>query len=207
MGIPLIPAVALENMATIVEIEELGRRVRRLRLERRMTLKQVEEACGLSATHLSEIERGRTSPTIGALARIARALRKDTSFFVEAEERADVVHVTRESLKPILAGKGTRIEPMSVGVPGSRIHAYRIVLEGGVFEVSARELPADALYYVRSGEIDIQAGETALRLGPGDAMQASCSLAQRVGGADGRRAEFIIVLTCPLREEPQAMDA
>ena len=68
-------------MTGIVGIEELGRRIRKLRIERRMTLKQVEQAAALSATHVSEIERGRTSPTIGALVRIARALQKDTSYY------------------------------------------------------------------------------------------------------------------------------
>ena len=53
----------------IVDVTELGRRVRALRLQRGMTLKQVESLCGLSATHLSEVERGRTSPTLGALTR------------------------------------------------------------------------------------------------------------------------------------------
>ena len=85
----------------IVGIEELGRRIRKLRVERRMTLKQVEQASGLSATHLSEIERGRTSPTIGALVRIARALNKDASYFIEAEERPDVAHMTREQVRTV----------------------------------------------------------------------------------------------------------
>ena len=49
-------------MTSIVEVEELGRRIRKCRLDSRMTLKAVEQASGLSATHLSEIERGRTSP-------------------------------------------------------------------------------------------------------------------------------------------------
>src|SRR5713226_2661032 len=42
------------RMSTSSELEELGRRIRKLRVERRMTLKQVEEGSGLSATHLSE---------------------------------------------------------------------------------------------------------------------------------------------------------
>src|SRR5262245_3559460 len=110
-------------MSTIVNIEELGRRIRKLRLERRMTLKQVEQASDLSATHLSEIERGRTSPTIGALVRIARALRKDASYFIEAEERAEAAHVTRELVRPLRAGRGVTIEALTPGVPGSRMFA------------------------------------------------------------------------------------
>ena len=52
----------------------LGRRIRSLRIEKGLTLKQIEARVGISATHVSEVERGRTSPTVGALARIAEAL-------------------------------------------------------------------------------------------------------------------------------------
>ena len=117
-------------MTAIVEIEELGRRIRKLRLERRLTLKQVEIACGLSATHLSEIERGRTSPTIGALVRIARALDKEASYFIEHEERADIALLARESaIRETLPG-GLEVESLTPGIPGSRIFAYRVRLHG-----------------------------------------------------------------------------
>jgi transcriptional regulator with XRE-family HTH domain len=53
---------------------ELGRRIKMLRVARGLTLKELEERGGISATHVSEIERGKASPTVGALARIARAL-------------------------------------------------------------------------------------------------------------------------------------
>ena len=53
---------------------ELGRRIKMLRVSRGLTLKNLEERGGISATHISEIERGKASPTVGALGRIARAL-------------------------------------------------------------------------------------------------------------------------------------
>ena len=105
----------LSGTCRSVDLDELGRRIRNLRLQQRMTLKQVEESSGLSATHLSEIERGRTSPTIGALVRIARALQKDTSYFIEAEERAEVAFVPSEKAKPVESQSGVRIDS---GNPG-----------------------------------------------------------------------------------------
>jgi transcriptional regulator with XRE-family HTH domain len=53
---------------------ELGRRIKMLRIGRGMTLKDLEERGGISATHVSEIERGKASPTVGALGKIAAAL-------------------------------------------------------------------------------------------------------------------------------------
>ena len=47
---------------------EIGRRIRTVRRERGLTLRQVAATAGLSATHISEIERGHTTPTVGASA-------------------------------------------------------------------------------------------------------------------------------------------
>src|SRR5256885_11936142 len=134
-------------MTSIVEVEELGRRIRKCRLDSRMTLKAVEQASGLSATHLSEIERGRTSPTIGALVRIARALNKDASYFIEAEERPDVAHMTREQVRTVSSKTpGLTIESLTPGVPGSGIFAYRLLIQpspAGELTMPIQELPGD----------------------------------------------------------------
>ena len=62
---------------------ELGRRIKQLRLAQALTLKDIESKGGVSATHVSEIERGKTSPTVGALAKIAEALEVNPSFLVD----------------------------------------------------------------------------------------------------------------------------
>ena len=53
---------------------ELGSRIKKTREAKHLTLKSIEASAGISATHISEIERGKTSPTLGALLRIAGAL-------------------------------------------------------------------------------------------------------------------------------------
>ena len=198
-------------MCTIVGIEELGRRIRKLRLERRMTLKQVEHASDLSATHLSEIERGRTSPTIAALVRIARALRKDASYFIEVEERPEVAHMTRENVRPQRAARGVTIEPLTPGVPGSRMFAYRLVLQAnheGAISLAVQDLPGDAVYFVRNGSIEAEFGDTRVTLSPGDAVQASFLQNHRLHTLNGDGAEVLAVLTCPIGEAdaPTAVD-
>src|SRR5436309_4807248 len=73
---------------------DLGRRIRMLRISRGLTLKELEERGGISATHVSEIERGKASPTIGALGRIARALGLRPATLVEPHMLPEVA-VTR----------------------------------------------------------------------------------------------------------------
>jgi transcriptional regulator with XRE-family HTH domain len=190
-------------MTGIVGAEELGRRIRKLRVERRMTLKQVEQACGLSATHLSEIERGRTSPTVGALVRIARALEKETSYFIEAEERSDVALVAREQARVLPRTGGVRVEALTPGVPGSGLFAYRVTLAGPAGDgltLAAQEVPGDAIYYVRRGTLEADFNGSRVTLSEGDAVQASFLISHRLSPADGVSAEVIAVLTRSLGE-------
>jgi len=192
-------------MTSIVEVEELGRRIRKCRLDSRMTLKAVEQASGLSATHLSEIERGRTSPTIGALVRIARALNRDASYFIEREERNAVAHQGWDAAPRIENGAGGVVDALTPGIPGSQVFAYRLQLgpgPGGEVKVSAQDLPGDAVYFVRRGMVDVSFGDQRLKLGPGDGVQATFAIPHVLRGT-GEGAEVIAILTRSIGGEPE----
>jgi transcriptional regulator with XRE-family HTH domain len=182
----------------IVEIEELGKRIRRLRSERRMTLKQVESASGLSATHLSEIERGRTSPTIGALVRIARALEKDVAYFIEHDERPDVAHHLREQVAGFVAGDGVTAESLTPGIPGSGLYTYRVRLEptpAAELRLPGQDLPGDVVIHVQDGRLAARSGGQARSLGAGDTLHAPLTLAHSLRAEGAAPVEFVLVST------------
>ena len=53
-------------------MKELGKRIRKLRLERQLTLEQLSGKTGLSKSFLSQIERGLVEPSITSLKKIAK---------------------------------------------------------------------------------------------------------------------------------------
>lgn len=53
--------------------QTLGQRVRALRTQQGLLLRDVSEAAGISLPYLSDIELDRTVPTLGTLQRIATA--------------------------------------------------------------------------------------------------------------------------------------
>jgi len=110
---------------------EVGRRMKKIRESRHLTLKNVEAKAGISATHISEIERGKTSPTLGALMRIAGALGKDPAYFVEPDDLGDRSFVTAEERRSESPADVGRIEHLSTSIPGGRLQACRIRLEPG----------------------------------------------------------------------------
>ncbi len=190
-------------MSESVDSRELGLRIRRLRTERHLTLKQVEEACGLSATHLSEIERGRTSPTIGALARIARALGRDASYFIEADDLPDVAHLPRQEITGFVTARGVHVEPLTPGVPGNQLFAYRLLFpsaDSGPLALGAQPLSGEVLYLVIRGRLESEFGETRLTLGAGDAAQGRLLQPHSLRAVGGEPAEAIAVLTRRIEE-------
>ncbi len=151
---------------------ELGKRIKKVRESKHLTLKNIEAAAGISATHISEIERGKTSPTLGALVRISRALGKDAAYFIEDEELGDVSVVTvenriRESLK---GGAGT-IERLTSSIPGGRLQACVITLEAGK---SHRDEPhnheGNEAALVLSGRMSFRVRSEEFELGEGDSI-------------------------------------
>ena len=111
---------------------ELGRRIKMLRIERGLTLKDLEERGGISATHVSEIERGKASPTVGALGRIALALGMRPATLVEPRVLPEV------SLMRASERRGRRVqwgavtlEPLAEPVHGAAISGQIVTLPAG----------------------------------------------------------------------------
>jgi quercetin dioxygenase-like cupin family protein len=160
-----------------MDAKEVGRRIKRLRGERNLTLKMVEAASGVSATHVSEIERGETIPTVGVLSRIARALGKRTAFFLEENELGDVSVLTAESrMRQSTAGSAASLERLTASIPGGSIQATRVSLAPGR---SHRAVPhqhdgVEALVVVR-GTVRVEVGSQAHELTAGDAIHFNAS--------------------------------
>lgn len=83
-------------------IERVGSRVRRLRAERAMTVRELAERSGLSPRFISQLEAGEANIAIGRLAALAAALGSDLRYIVEDDgERSGA----RAAIERLLAGR------------------------------------------------------------------------------------------------------
>ena len=189
------------------EEAEVGRRIRRVRLERGLTLRQLEGLADLSATHLSDIERGQTSPTLGALMRIAAALDRDPGYFVDNEDRAEVHHLPLEACRTFSVVPGIAVEVLTLGVPGSRMLAYRLRFDAGTdraLQVSSRVSTTEGIYVVWQGNAEIRAETEPVALGTGDALQSAFTRPHRLRAGGGIPAEVIVMATHVLQFAPDS---
>jgi transcriptional regulator with XRE-family HTH domain len=200
VGPDVIEAIPQE-VAPLRMLAEFGQRIRKLRVERRMTLKQLEEGCGLSATHLSEIERGRTSPTVGALIRIARSLAKEPAFFLEIDERGDAANGLRGEIGMLTLAEGVTAQPLTRGIPGSSLFLYLVRLEPGTRLTLDQGESGEVICYVRGGVAHAFSGTSWRRIATGDALHASPRAPQTLHASADEPAEVIVILNWPLEEE------
>lgn len=153
----------------------LGIRLRAQRQQRRLTLRDLARATGLSAGLLSKIENFRTIPSLPVLLSIARELRMDLADLfsgLPAEESRPWVLVR--------AGEGSPVERES-----SHGMAYRLLLESGTaaseFQLMCVTVAPGAkrkavsgsgmeLIHMLAGELAYHVGGDVVPLGRGDTL-------------------------------------
>jgi len=163
-------------------------------VSKQLTLKSVEDAAGISATHVSEIERGKTSPTIGVLVRIANALGVDPAYFLEEEELGNSSVVTAEDRVHVsLPDARGAVEQLTTSIAGGRLQAARIELAPGRSRhASPHSHAGEEAALVLEGEVRFVVGERSFHLGAGDAIHFDASLPHGTENASAARPALMV---------------
>lgn len=122
---PLIPVADDERI-------QIGPRVRALRDNMGLSLRDLAERCGVSATTLSQVERGETSPTLQVAARIATGLGLRLSQLLRLDEGGSVTIVHADERRRGGSPKrGHVVEILTAPLPGQRSELTRHELRSG----------------------------------------------------------------------------
>lgn len=178
----------------------VGERIKECRQAQALTLKAIEAKAGVSATHISEIERGKTSPTVGSLAKIAGALGKDITYFLEREVRADVSSQTAaERASAWVERDGFRFASLTTGVPGGHLAAYMVELEPAKNWPVERTGESNHIYFVREGQVLCMVDEVEHTLGEGDSVHIGPDATYVLRNDSDRTAHMLLLGSRRLR--------
>lgn len=184
-------------MAESIKIE-LGERLRRLRSERRRSLRDVAAASGLTASFISQVERGMASPSITSLARLADAFEINVGQFFEPSPPAGrfVAHDQRRTI--VLGGLG-EIDEYVTADPAGKLQVAICT-----FEVGGRTAEAPFVHesdeecvLVLEGRVEVFVGEDSYLLEAGDAVTYSPGAPHLARNAGSTPAKAIFVMTPP----------
>jgi transcriptional regulator with XRE-family HTH domain len=150
----------------------VGGHLRRLRGRRGLSLERLAQASGVSRAMLSQVELGRSTPTVNVLWRIARALQVPFSALVaEPEVRRHAVLRHREG-KVLSSHDGafTSRALFPFDEP-RRVEFYELRLAPGAVEPAAAHPPGTSEHLaVSAGRVQIEVGGERTDLLTGDAL-------------------------------------
>jgi transcriptional regulator with XRE-family HTH domain len=150
---------------------ELGRRIKMHRISRGLTLKDLEERGGISATHVSEIERGKASPTVGALGRIAHALGLRPAMLVEPHSLPEVTVMRGAERQARHVRWGSAgLEAIADPVRGAELSAQIMTLPMGREPALSHHHEGEEWVTVLAGVAELKVANEAFILREGDSL-------------------------------------
>ena len=177
---------------------ELGERLRAVRQLRRLTLREVATAAGVSESFVSQLERGRSSASVATLQRLAAAVGIEISDLFAAEPQAGPRVLRREERQQLEWGHLGR-KALLTPKPFHSLEVVTAAFDpgGSTGDEPYTHGDSEELLLVLAGRIHLQLGSELLDLSAGDSVNYRSSTAHRVSNPGAEPAEVLFVISPP----------
>jgi transcriptional regulator with XRE-family HTH domain len=183
--------------------ETLASRLTEERRRRRLSLRKLAEASGLSTTTVHQIESGRGSPSLATLQALASALGVPLAALFEiGSPPPDPAVLLRAGDRPRLDTPGGSLERLAAGLPGQRLRGLLVTLApGGDTGDEAMTHPGHELVFGIAGLCVYRVAGRQYEVGPGDSLLVDSRQPHRAHNPGRRDVRILLVLYAP-DEEP-----
>ena len=171
-------------------LDRVGDRLKRMRVQRHLTLTGVAESTGISKSTLSRLETGQRRPTLELLLALSHAYRVPLDALVAAPEEGD----PRIQLKPGRV-KGRTVIPLTRQPDG--MQAWKIVIPTSKTKPEPRAHDGYEWIYVLSGHMRLVLGDDDWILGPGEIAEFDTKTLHWFGSTGDTPTEILSIFGRP----------
>ena len=154
------------------EIDNLGKVLKKLRLDQRKTLETVANKCGFSKSLLSKIENGKVIPPMGTLAKISRSLRVKMSTLFEDNSNNRAIYTSAKNLErkaePTKAGYS--MLPFATDFRDKKMQPFIVSAEKGKVKMNDLSHEGQELIYIIEGSVKFKVGQEVFEMKKGDSL-------------------------------------
>ncbi len=177
----------------------LGQKLKRLREERGKSLAELAGETGLAESALADFEADASSPAVGDLFRIAKALDVSVGHFFQTnvpERRIEVVRADeRWTVRPRgQAGEtlGYRYHALSHGLTEKLMAPFLVeVPPGESAAISQSSHDGEEFIFVLAGRVEVEVEGVTHQLSPGDALYYDSRLPHSMRALEGSTARLL----------------
>jgi transcriptional regulator with XRE-family HTH domain len=177
----------------------IGRNVRALRQQRRMTIDALAAASGVSRGTVIQIETARGNPSIGTLVHLAEALRVGVTSLVDGDATPRVVLRRAEQAVPLWSSEAGSTAVFRIGTdPPDVVELWDWILQpGDAFDGEAHPIGTAEVLSVLHGRLGLRVGAAEHELGEGDTVMFQAHVPHRYAGVGDGPVRFTMVVLQP----------
>ena len=181
----------------------VGARLRELRETRKISMRALATKSGLSANALSMIERGRTSPSVSTLYKLADALGVPiTEFFGPPSIKSNVILIKADERTRIPITRGVW-EGLGGEKFSGRVEPFILTLESGATSGQRTMVHTGCEFvFCLRGQLEYLVEKQLIELGSGDSLLFAAELNHRWRNPGNTVTNALIVLSGFLEGEP-----
>lgn len=172
--------------------------IRKIRKDKKISLRQLAEKSGLSVSFLSNLENGRVNITLSALRKIATALEVPVARLIADDSQEGVVIVKKDKRMNIVhhrSPQGTVIQQFLTRSPSFDLEIVVIQLPAGTSSESYKSHQGQEFTYVLEGEVVLCLNENVYQLKDGDMAYYDASIPHKWENRSGNQTEILVGAT------------
>jgi transcriptional regulator with XRE-family HTH domain len=183
-----------QNDAVSVNV---GERLRTLRETRNISMRALAARSGLSANALSMIERGKASPSVSTLYKLADALGVSITAFFDSETEKKQIIFLKANERPHVSFPRGVFEGLGGGNFVGRIEPFLLTLESNANSGprSMTHTGHEFVFCLR-GELEYQVDRQIFHLSAGDSILFAAHLKHRWKNIGGTVVTALILISC-----------
>ncbi|MHB1417215.1 MAG: cupin domain-containing protein [Chloroflexota bacterium] len=172
----------------------IGQRLREARLARGWSARDLAAAGDIALNTVSLIERGKISPTVATLHKLANALGVPLSFFVEEPAGRPIAFLRRDERRKT-RGMRMWLENLGAGLPEQTMEPLLVALEPSADSGPEPIVHAgQELVFCLEGQIEYQVEDETYLLGPEDSLFFEARLPHRWRNPTDAQARMLLII-------------
>jgi len=175
-----------------------GSRLRKLRKQKEMTIDELSEKSGFTASYISQVERNLIEPSLSALSKICKVLNVSAYYFLDDSNNV-VVTRKEERQKLIIPEKNMELEyllPMDESNARIRMGIYTYFLNPGMWDNDKFSIiDSDKCVIILKGKLIVKFTDYNEIIDEGDSIYICSNVPHKLFNPSDEKTELICIIS------------